>query len=158
MKRNFVFFLLVVLIAVVGCAPAEDSRPDMATVQAMVDEIWSNGNMEVIDLNYAENMVRHSPGSSVVEGREAFKESVAGTRKQFSDLKIVIVEMISHGNTSASRWTASGTHNESGNQVTFEGTTFVHTNDDGQTTEEWATFDMQSVMQQTQAGMETSMK
>ena len=117
--------------------------------------------MDVIDQSYAEDVIRHNPDSwdpPIVEGREALKEYVASTREQFSNLKVEIVEMVSHGNIGASRWTASGTHNESGNQVTFGGLRFAHTNADGQTTEEWVIFDAQSVVQQIQAGMETSMK
>ncbi|MFQ5677088.1 MAG: ester cyclase, partial [bacterium] len=146
----------------VGCTPADNAGGvDQATVQAMVDEIWSNGNMDAVDQNYTETFVRHNPASwdpPVTEGREAFKEMIASTREQLSDLKIEIVDMLGGATARAVRWTASATHRESGNQVRFSGISFIRNNAEGKTTEEWVSFDTQGLMQQITASTETTKK
>lgn len=159
-KVSLILFASFFVLA--GCTPADNSGTvDQATVQAMVDQIWSNGNMDVVDQNYAETHIRHNPASwdpPATEGREAFKEMVASTREQFADFKVEIVDMVGSAEARAVRWTASGTHSESGNQVSFSGISFIRYNAEGKTSEEWVSFDTQDLMQQIMGDTETTMK
>lgn len=157
-----IFILFVSFIVFAGCTPADHSGGvDQATLQAMVDQIWSNGNMAAVDQNYAEGFIRHNPASwdpPVTEGREAFKEMIASTREKFGDFKVELVEMVGTADARAVRWTASGTDSESGNQVNFAGISFIRNNAEGKTTEEWVSFDTQGVAEQIMGNMQSTMK
>jgi steroid delta-isomerase-like uncharacterized protein len=89
-----------------------------ATIRRAWYEAWNKGNLDALDEILAADFVRHRPPFPDIEGLEAFKQFVADTRSSYPDCQLTIHEMIIEGDTTAARWTWSGTH--TGRSPTFD--------------------------------------
>lgn len=76
----------------------------------MTEEIWSRGNLELIDELYAADFRCHAePGEDRI-GREAVKAWVTEVRASYPDYEERIDELIAEGDKVVVRMTASGTN------------------------------------------------
>ena len=69
------------------------------------DEIWVKKNLSIADELLADNVVLHNFGV-VVEGREAWKQTMTPFFTGFPDLDIPIEFTVAEGDKIAVRWTA----------------------------------------------------
>lgn len=104
-------------------------------IQWAGEEAWLEGNLDAFDEVYAEDYLWHRPPFPDIGGLEALKESVAGMREAYSDLKISYDEMVAEGDTIAYRYTWRGRHTgqspslpipPTGREVELVGTVVVH--------------------------------
>lgn len=85
------------------------SRADMvALVEKQHAELWSLGNLAVVEACYAEDFVGHFPGC-VVRGGDGIRSQVAGHRTTFPDWREEVVDVIVEGNTVVTRFRSTGT-------------------------------------------------
>ncbi|WP_440008208.1 ester cyclase [Halomicrococcus sp. SG-WS-1] len=119
------------------------------------EEIWSEGNVDVVDEIYAEDFVLHDPSSpDGTRGREEYREYVAAYRDAFPDADYAVEELVAEGDAVAMRYTARGTHEgelmgiePTGEEVTVTGMELYHV-DDGKITEMWTNYDALGVFRQ----------
>jgi steroid delta-isomerase-like uncharacterized protein len=120
----------------------------------VIDEIWNQGNLAVVDELYAPDFVNHTPTPGSTPDREGIKKDVRDTRAAFPDSKLVIDDLIADENTVVTRWTFTGTHTgelwgipATGKHVTLSG---IHIDRiaNGQATDEWYQSDTLGMLQQ----------
>ena len=121
-----------------------------------IEEVWSKGNLAVLNEIIAKDHVNNGPGSlpGLPTGPEGAKQLVAVYRNAFPDLRFTIDEQIAEGDTVMTRWTGHGTHQgelvgipATGNLSTVSGIVvdrFVN----GKIAESWGIFDQFGMMQQ----------
>jgi steroid delta-isomerase-like uncharacterized protein len=119
------------------------------------EEIWSEGDLDVVDEIYAEDFVLHDPSSpDGTRGREGYREYVAAYRDAFPDAEYVVEELVAEGDAVVMRYTASGTHEgelmgvePTGEAVSVTGMELYHV-DDERITEMWTNYDALGVLRQ----------
>ena len=112
-----------------------------------LEHAFAAGDFDTIDEVCDPGFVDHNPQPGMEPTLEGFKQANAMYRTAFPDLKIDELEVIAEGDTAATRWTASGTHQAAlgdipatGKHVTVEGMNFYKLRD-GKVTEAWLQFD-----------------
>ena len=121
-------------------------------------EVFSQGNMKVIDELFAANHTNIGPGAmpGLPNGPEGMKQFVSYYRKAFPDTHFTIDEQIAEGDRVVTRWTAQGTQTGempmpgipvTGKPVTVMGVT-VNRFANGKIVESWGVFDQLGMMQQ----------
>jgi steroid delta-isomerase-like uncharacterized protein len=80
-----------------------------AVARRLMDEVWGQGKVEVLDEIMAEDVVDHG-AADASGGREAIKEAVTMIRSAFPDLHPVEVDLIAEGDKVVRRWIVSGSH------------------------------------------------
>ena len=127
-----------------------------AKIVHALDELYNQGNLNVVDEEGAADVVFHTPPFPDRVGREAHKEYVAGLRAAYSDMHATFEEVIGEGNTTVARWTLRGVHTgqsptlpmaPTGEAVTIRACTVSHWVE-GQAVEHWNFIDYFGVMQQ----------
>jgi steroid delta-isomerase-like uncharacterized protein len=120
----------------------------------VIEEIWNQGNLDLVDELYAPTFVNHTPTPGSTPDCEGIKQDVSQTRSAFPDGSLAIDDIIADEETVVTRWTFTGTHTEelwgipaTGRRVSFTG---IHINRivNGQSTEEWSQSDVFGMMQQ----------
>jgi steroid delta-isomerase-like uncharacterized protein len=119
------------------------------------DEVWSEGNLDLIDEVIAEDYVEHNPAVPYeVRGREAYKQNVETFRTAFPDLSFTEEDVIAEGDRVVTRLTARGTHDGEFMDAEPTGNTFEVTGitiwriEDGKVVEAWVQADIMGMMQQ----------
>ena len=142
--------LVALVVFLVGAGRRRRAKEEeiRAKTRRHIEELWNKGNLDILDELYTPDYVRHNAPAfgGDIEGREANKQFVAGTRRDFPDLQITEVEITVEGNTRTLRYTMRGTHT-SGAQVTFEGCSVAHWVH-GKLVEEWEYLDALDIFQQ----------
>jgi len=82
-----------------------DTEANKAVRRRYYEEVWNQGNLDVIDEIYPPDRDWHRYGNA-----DGFKQYVAATRAAFPDLHYTIEDMIAEGDLVAVRTTATGTH------------------------------------------------
>ena len=120
------------------------------------EEAWLKGNVDAFDEVYAADYVWHRPPLPDLEGLEAAKQSVAGTRQAYSDIQVTFEEWLAEGDSIAYRWTWRARHTgqsptlpipPTDKEVTLRGCTVVHIAD-GKVVEEFEYADYLGFLQQ----------
>lgn len=91
----------------------DGNRPDSIAVpaQLLVQEVWSRGDLALVDELVTDDYVEHDPvQSNPIRGPEALKERVAQYRQGTPDLTRTIEETLVDEPTVAIHYTAIGTH------------------------------------------------
>lgn len=111
-------------------------------VRRIRDEIEDQGDLDVIDEIFAEDVVVHTPMGEL-SGREAVREMYESDRVAFSDSTEAIHDFIAEGDTVAVRMTERGTHDgpfmglePTGKEFQMQTMAFLHM-EDGEITEWW---------------------
>ena len=125
-------------------------------VQRDIDEVWNEGNYEIIDELYAEDFVHHDPAyPGEIQGREAQKEFVRMYNTAFpGEPAITIDELVVEGDMVTLRWTGRGTHeNEfmgvepTHREVEVAGMSMARVRD-GEIAEMWSNYDALGLLSQ----------
>ena len=74
------------------------------------EEVWSQGNLAIIEEIYTSNFICHFVGGSKWHGREGVRQQVISHRTSFPDWNEHIEDIIAEGDRVVTRWTATGTH------------------------------------------------
>jgi steroid delta-isomerase-like uncharacterized protein len=133
------------------------SESDNASVvRRYADEVWSKGNVDLVDELFSSDFVRHGPEieGGQIEGREGFKQLVSMYRTAFPDLAVPIGELFEEGDRIAARWIVTGTNtgpilgqDATGKRLNIAGLWYLHLRS-GQISEEWVVYDTLALLQQ----------
>ena len=149
--KNVCIFLAAMVVALAGCAQVDTAGEANATLaQRYADEIWSKGNLDVIDEVLAADFTRHNPPSfnpATVTGVEAMKKYVTEVRTRYPDFRLDIQYKWAAGDVVASTWTATGTHAETHKPLVGQGMS-ISRFADGKLVEEWSSWDTYGTAQQ----------
>lgn len=120
-------------------------------------EIWSQGNLALVDELYADDYVDHvskGPEPAEVHGPSGLKEAVALFRSAFPDLQYQVDDELAEGDLVMTRFTARGTHlgpflgaEPTGRAIGYTGID-VNRIVDGRITESWVQYDALGLLQQ----------
>jgi steroid delta-isomerase-like uncharacterized protein len=84
------------------------SQENIAASQRLIEEAFNQGNLDVIDELVTDDFVDHDAlmGDQDVAGA---KQSIAGYREAFPDIRIEIEDVFAAGDKVVYRWTGNGT-------------------------------------------------
>ncbi|MCP5110053.1 MAG: ester cyclase [bacterium] len=129
------------------------SEENRAIIRRLVDEVWNQGKLSVIDEIHTPNYVGHAPPEHM-RGPEGYKELVAKYRAALPDIRWSIEDMITQGDRVVFRWSTRWTHKgdlggiaPTGKKGTAMGISICRITD-GRIAEEWATWDALGFLQQ----------
>jgi len=121
-----------------------------AVSSQFIQQVFNNGNYDVIDDLVAEGFVAHVGGAE--QDRDAFADMVRSYRTSFPDYHCDIDDQIAEGDQVATRWTFTGTHNgqlmgmpATGRRVTVTGVA-VDRIANGKLVESWLEMDGQRML------------
>ncbi len=131
---------------------AEETK---AVARRINDEVWNQGDLDVIDELIADDAVISIVGApQEIRGPAGFREFVTMYRTAFPDLRITIDEQIGEGDVVVNRWTATGTHEgelmgiaATGKQATTAGIN-INRISGGKLVQGWGIFDQLGLLQQ----------
>ena len=131
------------------------SAENKALVRRCFKEIWSRGNVDLIDQLVVPNYENHDPaGPMPGTGRDGLKKHVTAYRTAFPDLTLTLDDIVAEGNKVTARWTAHGTHKgtllgiaPTGKEVTTGGISLMQIAN-GKIAEAWVTWDTLGLLQQ----------
>jgi predicted ester cyclase len=84
------------------------SEENIASSRRVLDEAFSQGNLDVIDEVCAEGYVDHDPIMGD-QSADAVKETISSYRAAFPDLSFTVDDIFAAGDKVVTRWTGSGT-------------------------------------------------
>ena len=122
----------------------------------VAEEVFSAGNVDVVDELVAENFVNHDPGAppDLPPGREGLKVLARFYKSAFPDAAVKVEDQIAEGDRVVTRYTARGTHQgefagmpATGKQVTGTGIT-IDRIEGGKIVESWNEFNQLGLLQQ----------
>ena len=133
------------------------SEQDVATARRIFEEVWGQGNLDLIDEVCTEDFINHDPMTGDTD-REAGKQVIAGYRQAFPDLHFEIDEIFEAGDKVVARWHAEGTFENEfmGLQPTGQrgepiGGINIDRFEDGRIAESWGQWDTLRFMRNTGA-------
>ncbi|WP_306057768.1 ester cyclase [Natronococcus wangiae] len=117
-------------------------------VRRDIEEVWNEGNYDLIDELYAEDFVHHDPAyPDKIRGPDEQKEFARMYRTILGGPKVTIEELISEGDVVTLRWTSHGKHEKefmgvepTHEEVTVEGMWMARI-EDGKIAELWNNYD-----------------
>jgi len=143
-------------------AQAEVEEHNKAILRRAHSEVWSMGDLEVVEELYAPDYVAHWTNGPDTHGLQEFKKVVMEARTAFPDYTETIEQIVAEGNLVVTRFTCNGTLTgtlegipATGNRVSREEIA-VHRIVDGRIVEQWTVADSLVLMQQ--LGMELKPK
>ena len=122
-------------------------------MRRIVEELWNQKHLAVIDELYDENYVGHTP-NGVLQGRDGIRQHVTTYITAFPDCKITIDDILAEDDKVTVRWTATGTPRgelagiaPTGKQITVPGSLTVRISG-GKVVEEHNVWDTLKLAQQ----------
>lgn len=123
-------------------------------VRRFAEEVWNQGNLDVLDEIMAPNAAAFVAGAPPVppgpEGNRAF---IAAFREAFPDIHYQVHDLVAEGDQVAASWTFEATHQgefqgfpPTGNRVTVHGASFFRI-ENGQIVSNWVTLDTVALLQ-----------
>ncbi len=129
------------------------AEQNKAVIRRYIEEVWSSGNLEAADEIVDEAFIFRGPIREL-EGRDAFKQFVAGIHAAIPDIHFTIEDSVAERDEVAFRWTMTGTHTGelmgiagTGRHFTVSGVTIARLSG-GKMAEVWLYWDRLSLMQQ----------
>lgn len=130
------------------------SDKNMEVARRLLDEVWTQGKLELLTEIVAEEAVAHPmPQFGAVNGPEEYKHFIAVYKSAFFTMTFTIEDQFASGNKVATRWISAVTelsgdarHDESGEPLTVDGVTITHHDSNGKIIAEWATWDTHSLL------------
>ena len=158
MKTVYVTLILAIVFCfVAGCSNQEQQNELLETNKALVmrthDEVWSRGNLDVIDELYSPEYVAHWTGGEDTD-REGIKKMINEARDAFPDMTEVVVHIVAEGDIVVTHFISSGTFTGKMNGLKPTGKKMsrpeiaVHRIVDGKIVEQWTVSDQLTVMKQ----------
>ncbi len=119
------------------------------------EELWTEGDLDVIEEIYAEEFVLHDPAApDEPRDRDDYRDYVETYREAFPDVEYEVEDVIADGETATLRYTARGTHDgeflglePTGDRVSISGMEMYRV-EDGKITEMWTSYDALGLFQQ----------
>jgi len=112
-RRMKLSLLLAVALAgaAYGCANSSGANRtrNIKVVELAHSEIWSKGNVDLIDNVYSEDFIGHFPGGTV-RGHAGIRAEVEAHRTAFPDWTEVVDDVIADGDRVVTRFTSRGTN------------------------------------------------
>jgi steroid delta-isomerase-like uncharacterized protein len=113
-----------------------------------VFEIWSTGELDLLDALVAPDVVHHDPyDPNGSHGLEGMKRTIELNRRAFPDMRLVVEDQIAEGDKVVTRWRGEMTHlgalggvEPTGNRVTISGIT-IDRFESGKIVEAWRSMD-----------------
>jgi len=158
MKLN-VHILVALAVVACGCSGSSDTNESRNTevVKLEHSEIWSKGNVGLIETVYSEDFVGHFP-EGTVRGHAGIQSSVEAHRTSFPDWTEVVEGIIADGDRVVTRFRSRGTNlgeflgkPATGNRVEIS-EVCVRRFADGKIVELWVYPDIVSMQQQLSSG------
>jgi len=111
MNRRFLLVAAAVTIILIACAAPDDPVRvrNIEVIRVVHSEIWSKGNIELIDDVFADTFVGHFP-AGIVYGREGVLDRVTAHRTAFPDWTEEVEDTIADGDRVVVRFTSRGTN------------------------------------------------
>lgn len=81
-----------------------------ALVRSYIEEVWTRGNLDAVDLYLGANYRRHLSPTLEPLSLDGQKQRLAGFRSAFPDVKITIEDIFTEGDYVIFRSTMHGTH------------------------------------------------
>lgn len=130
------------------------SQQNKAVSRRYFEEIWNQGNLNVIPELIAATHVHHDPASPGASGPDGMKQLVNTYRTAFPDTHFTVEDQIAEENMVVNRWTAKGTHQgelmgigPTNKPISVTGID-IHLIVNGQIEEHWSNWDTLGLMQQ----------
>jgi len=111
MNRTFLLLLAGMSILFGACSLPSNRVESKNTevVREVFSEVWSKGNVGLIDALYAEDYIGHFPGETF-HGRKGIRSHVLAHRKAFPDWTEEVEDTITEGNQVVARFRSRGTN------------------------------------------------
>jgi steroid delta-isomerase-like uncharacterized protein len=110
MNRIVLLLPAAVAMILVGCGPPDSAKvQNIEAVHVVFSEIWSRGNVDLIDDLFAEDFVGHFPAGTV-HGREGVLDRVTAHRTAFPDWTEEAEDTIADRDRVVVRFTSRGTN------------------------------------------------
>ena len=99
-------------LALAGCGKGleETMEENKALVRRFIIDVWSEGNISLIDEIFASNFVGYTSGKITGKGPENVKKIVTRLRTAFPDIHYTIQDEIAVEDKVVTRWVARATH------------------------------------------------
>jgi len=117
-----------------------------------VHDLWSDGDLTVIDKLFADDYTNHTPLRGQLPGRDGVKQFVSRWHTAFPDVNVTVDLLVVDGDRAAVRWTSRGTQlggilgiAPTGQYVTLSGIT-LFTARSGVIVESWQQWDVQPLL------------
>jgi steroid delta-isomerase-like uncharacterized protein len=165
-KTAITLFIAIIICCAVGCSDLqlENDLSEMraehdlleankALVLRAHEEVWSSGNLMVVDELYAEDYTAHWAYGEDSD-REGLKEMVAEARTAFPDLREDIIHIVAEGDLVVSHFISSGTFTGEMEGLQPQGQKVsrpeiaVHRLRNGKIVEQWTVSDQLTLMKQ----------
>ena len=139
----------------IGCGPSHDSVEvrNVRLIHTVFSEIWSKGNVDLIEDLFAENFVGHFPGETL-NGRQALVNQVTAHRSSFPDWTEKVEDTIADSDRVVVRFRSRGTNlgeflgnPPTGNRVEISEVAIFRLSD-GKIIEQWVYPDILSLQRQ----------
>jgi steroid delta-isomerase-like uncharacterized protein len=133
------------------------SEENKAILRRVTDEVFGQGNLDLVDELFAADYVLHDPGipGGELRGPEDFKQRwVSMFRTAFPDLQLSIEDQVAEGDKVVTRYVGRGTHRGElmgiapTGMVVSVGGIIISRVSGGRIEEEWNNFDALGMMQQ----------
>ena len=151
----------LLLMLLVGCQAASreevmdaEKKHIEALLQREAQEIWTEGNAELIPQVYADTQIAHYGDQVLRMSHDAKRQMLASWLGSFPDLVIAVDDILVSGDRAAVRYTVSGTHlgefeghEPTGKSFRIEQVYFLRI-EDGRIAESWGVWDQYSFYEQ----------
>ena len=158
MRRAALLLLIAMTIIPMGCGSSDDQSKvkNIQMIQIVFSEVWSKGNVDLIDELYAVDFVGHFPAGTF-QGREEMRSRVIAHRTSFPDWTEEIEDTIAEDERVVVRFTSRGTNlgeflgnPPTGNRIRISEVAIFRLKD-GKIVEQWVYPDMLSMQRQLSA-------
>ena len=129
-------------------------KENKALALRSIQEIWSEGNLDVVEEMFDPDYVYHEPYAGEIRGHEGLKQVVTMYRTGYPDLVFTSEDIIAEGDKVVQRWSCVGTHQgelmgipATGKRTTTMGINIVRFAG-GKAVEEWTSWDALGWLQQ----------
>jgi predicted ester cyclase len=132
------------------------SEENKAKMRRLLDEGFSQGNVDVVDEVLDPDFVCYDPNSETgeIRGSETIKGEIEYFRNAVPDLTYTVEDQIAEGDKVVTRYTVSGTHEgeffgvaPTGERIMMSGMS-IDRFEGGKMVEEWPEYDLLGVMRQ----------
>jgi predicted ester cyclase len=131
------------------------SAENKAIIRRLIDEVWNQRKLDVLDEIFAPNAVIYDPSvPGLSRGPEGAKQYVRLFCAAFPDTQVTADDIFAEGDKVALRWSSRGTHKgelmgiaPTGKQVTVTGQA-IYRLANGKIEEDWIQGDVLGVLQQ----------
>ena len=131
------------------------TEENKALARRWAEEVWSEGNLDLIDELVLPDYVDHDPAlPEEVRGPEGVRRYIEEFRDAFPDMRLSVEDQVAEADKVVSRWTARGTHRgafmgvaASGNRLEMEGMS-IDRFSEGRFVESWESYDALGMMRQ----------